>query len=337
MLPNFSYIRPASLAEALDHLAAPGARAHAGGTDLLGCLRDRVFDARLVVSLGGLAELRGISTARDGSLRIGALTRIADVAAHPEIAGQYSALAHAADAVASPQIRHQGTIGGNLCQRPRCWYFRGDFDCARKGGDVCYAMAGENQRHALFGAGACLAVHPSDTATALVALRARASIAGRRGARSVDLESFFVLPDEDMAKENVLQPDEILTEIVVPSPPAGFVSAFRKVRTRGAFDFALASLAVGLAIRQGRVEAPRIVLGAAALKPWRAVEAEQALAGARLNAKTIALAANAAVRNATPLEENAYKIPMFRGLVLEVRREGGATAGPGSARSRCRS
>jgi xanthine dehydrogenase YagS FAD-binding subunit len=318
MLPNFSYIRPASLAEALDQLAAPGARAHAGGTDLLGCLRDRVFDARVVVSLGGLRELRGISTVAGGALRIGALTTIAEVAAHPVVVERCTALAHAADAVASPQIRHQGTIGGNLCQRPRCWYFRGDFDCTRKGGQICYAMAGEHQRHAVFGAGACLAVHPSDTATALVALGARANIAGRGGARSVDLESFFLLPDEDMAKENVLQPDEILTDVVVPPPPPGFVSAFRKVRTRGAFDFALASVAAGLAVRQGRVEAPRIVLGAAALKPWRAVEAEKILAGARLDAKTIALAANAAVRGAAPFDGNAYKIPMFRGLVLEL-------------------
>jgi xanthine dehydrogenase YagS FAD-binding subunit len=318
MLPNFSYIRPANLGEALDQLAAPGARAHAGGTDLLGCLRDRVFDARVVVSLGGLAELRGLSTARDGSLRIGALTTVAELAQHPVVVERYTALAHAADAVASPQIRNQGTVGGNLCQRPRCWYFRGDFDCTRKGGQVCYAMAGEHQRHAVFGAGACLAVHPSDTATALVALGARANIAGRTGTRSVDLESFFLLPDEDMTKENVLEAGEILTDVVVPPPPAGFASAFRKVRTRGAFDFALASLAVGLGVRQGRIEGPRVVLGAAALKPWRAIEAEKVLAGARLDAKTITLAANAAVRGAAPLEENAYKVPMFRGLVLEA-------------------
>jgi xanthine dehydrogenase YagS FAD-binding subunit len=318
MLPNFSYIRPASLTEALDHLSAPGAHAHAGGTDLLGCLRERVFDARLVVSLGGLAELRGISTSPDGSLRIGALTTIADVAAHPLVNERYAALAHAAQAVASPQIRNQGTIGGNLCQRPRCWYFRGDFDCVRKGGDTCYAMAGENQLHAIFGAGACLAVHPSDTATALVALGARVSIAGRRGTRRVEMESFFVLPDEDVTKENVLQAGEILTEIVVPPPPAGFVSAYRKVRTRGAFDFALASLAVGVSVRQGRIAEPRVVLGAAALKPWRAAEAEKALAGARLDERTIALAASAAVRGAVPLEENDYKIPMFRGLVHDV-------------------
>jgi xanthine dehydrogenase YagS FAD-binding subunit len=318
MLPNFSYIRPTSLSEAVDQLAAPGARAHAGGTDLVGCLRDRVFDARLVVSLTRVPELRGVSTAPDGALRIGALTTIAEIAGHPLVTETYAALANAAASVATPQIRNQGTIGGNLCQRPRCWYFRGDFPCARKGGDTCYAMGGENQQHAIFGATTCLAVHPSDTATAIVALGARVTIAGRRGTRSVPAESFFVLPDEDMTKENVLQPGEILTEIVIPPPPVGFVSVYRKVRTRGAFDFALASLAVGLSFKQGRIDAPRVVLGAAALKPWRAADAEKVLAGARLDAKTIALAASAAVKSATALEQNDYKIPMFRGLVQEV-------------------
>jgi xanthine dehydrogenase YagS FAD-binding subunit len=319
MLPNFSYIRPTSLSDAVTQLAAPGARAHAGGTDLVGCLRDRVFDARLVVSLGGVRELRGIAVTPDGALRVGALTTIAEVAADRFVRDRYTALAAAASLVASPQIRNQGTIGGNLCQRPRCWYFRGDFDCARKGGQTCYAMGGENRHHAVFGATTCLAVHPSDTATALVALGARVTIAGRRGTRTVPLESFFLLPDEDMMKENVLQPGEVLTEIVVPPPPAGFVSVYRKVRTRGAFDFALAALAVGLSFtKQGRVESPRIVLGAAALKPWRAADAEKALAGARLDAKTIAAVAAAAVKGATPLEHNEYKIPMFRGLVREV-------------------
>jgi xanthine dehydrogenase YagS FAD-binding subunit len=318
MVPNFNYIRPATLSEAVERLSSPGARAHAGGTDLLGCLRDRVCDAPLVVSLSRIQELRGISTSGDGSLRIGALTTIADVAAHPIVNQKYAALASAAASVATPQIRNQGTIGGNLCQRPRCWYFRGDLQCVRKGGDTCYAMGGENQYHAIFGASTCLAVHPSDTATALVALGARATIAGRRATRTVPLESFFVLPDEDATRENVLQPGEILTEILVPPPPADFVSAYRKVRTRGSWDFALASLAVAFSFKQGRVDGPRIVLGAAALKPWRATDAEKILTGARLDARTIALAANAAVKGGTALERNDYKIPMFKGLVQEV-------------------
>jgi xanthine dehydrogenase YagS FAD-binding subunit len=318
MLPNFSYSGPTSLSEAIEQLSRPGARAHAGGTDLLGCLRDDVFEAKVVVSLRRIPELRGIASTRDGSLRIGALTTIAEVASHPLVSQKYAALAQAAASVATPQIRNQGTLGGNLCQRPRCWYFRGDFDCARKGGGTCYAMEGENQQHAIFGGTTCLAVHPSDTATALVALGARVNIAGRRGTRAVPLESFFLLPDESMLKENVLQPGEVLTEIVVPPAPAGFVSTYRKVRPRGAFDFALTALGVGLTMTQGRVQAPRIVLGAAALKPWRATAAERVLAGQRLEPESIARAALAAVEGAVPLEQNGYKIPMFRGLVQEV-------------------
>src|SRR5574338_1385393 len=150
MLPNFTYIRPTTLDEAVEHLSAPGARAHAGGTDLLGCLRDRVFDARLVVSLGRIPQLRGISATTDGGLRIGALTTIAGVAAHPVVTRKYAALAGAATTVASPQIRNQGTIGGNLCQRPRCWYFRlEEVNCLKKGGSECYAVSGENKYNAI--------------------------------------------------------------------------------------------------------------------------------------------------------------------------------------------
>jgi xanthine dehydrogenase YagS FAD-binding subunit len=317
MLPNFSYIRPDALGDALAQLALPGARACAGGTDLMGCLRDRVFDARVVVSLGRLPGLHGIAAAADGGLRIGALTTLAEIAAHPIVRQQYTALASAAAVVGTPQIRHQGTIGGNLCQRPRCWYFRGDFDCLRTGGDTCSAMGGENQQHAIFGAAACLAVHPSDTATALAALDARVVIAGRHGARTVPLDAFFAVPD-DVTREHVLEPGELLTEVLVPAPRAGFISVFRKVRPRGAFDFALASLAVGLMRRQGRIESPRIVLGAAALRPWRATDAETVLSGARLEPRTIARAADAAVKGAVPAGENDYKIPMFRGLVQDV-------------------
>jgi xanthine dehydrogenase YagS FAD-binding subunit len=317
MLPNFSYVRPNTLAEAVKQLAAPGAKLHAGGTDLVGCLRDRVFEAQKVVSLSRLNDLRGIGE-EGGGLRIGALTTIAEVARHPVVNQKYAALAKAAAAVASPQLRNQGTIGGNLCQRPRCWYFRGDFHCARKGGDTCYAMQGENQYHAIFGASTCLAVHPSDTATALVALGARVNVTGPRGSRTVPLESFFVLPEQDMTKENVLEPGEILTEVLVPAPPADFVSTYRKVRARGSWDFALASLAVALSFKQGKVETARMALGAAALTPWRAKDAEKLLVGSKVDPKTIGLAAAAAVKGAAPLEHNGYKVAMFRGLVEEV-------------------
>jgi xanthine dehydrogenase YagS FAD-binding subunit len=317
MVPNFSYVRPTTLAQAIGQLGAPDVKVLAGGTDLLGCLRDRVHDAKTVVSLTRVAELRGITDAGAG-LRIGALTTIAEVARHPVVNEKYGALARAAAAVGSPQLRNQGTIGGNLCQRPRCWYFRGDFPCVRKGGDTCFAMEGESQYHCILGGSSCLMVHPSDTATALVALGARATIAGPGGRRTVPLESFFVLPEQDTTKENVLGAGDILTEVVIPAPPAGFASTYRKVRARGAWDFALASLAVALSFKQGKVDTARVILGAAAPIPWRAAEAEKVLAGSRLDQKTIGLAAAAAVKGAVPLKQNAYKVAMFRGLVQEV-------------------
>jgi len=172
-----------------------------------------------------VTELRGVSTAADGALRIGALTTVAEVAVHPIVTQKYVALANAAASVATPQIRNQGTIGGNLCQRPRCWYFRGDFDCARKGGDTCYAMGGENQQHAIFGAGGCLAVHPSDTATALVALGARVTVAGPRRPRTVPLESFFLLPERNLTKENALETGE-LAENVLHTHPQNVTGGF---------------------------------------------------------------------------------------------------------------
>ena len=318
MLPNFSYVRPTSLAEAITHLAAPGTSVLAGGTDLLGCLRDRTFDVRKVVSLRRVNALRGIAVDAGAGLRVGALTTLAEVARHPIVNERYTALAQAAESVASPQLRNQGTMGGNLCQRPRCWYFRGDFHCVRKGGDTCYAMGGENQYHCIFGGSACLMVHPSDTATALVALGAQANLAGPRGSRTVPLDSFFVLPEQDATKENVLEAGEILTEVTVPTPPAGFVSTYRKVRARGAWDFALAGVAVALSFKQGKVDTARVVLGAAAPIPWRAKDAEKALVGSRLDPKTIGLVADAAIKGAAPLEQNNYKLAMFRGALQEV-------------------
>lgn len=317
MIKNFRYVRPQTLDEALTRLAEPGAAAHAGGTDLLGCLRDGVYDVETVVSLTQIRALRGIrSTGSD--LRIGPLTPLADVARHPVVREKYAALAQAAAAVGSPQLRNQGTLGGNLCQRPRCWYFRGDFACLRKGGDRCYAVGGEDQYHCVFGGGPCFMVHPSDTATALVALGARVTVAGPRLPRTIPLESFYVLPQRDFTKENILQPGELVTEVVIPAPASGSVSAYRKVRARASWDFALAAVAVALSFTPESVSAARVVLGAAAPVPWRAERAERALVGSRLDAPAITRAAAAAVDGATPMGQNGYKVPMLRGLTQEV-------------------
>jgi len=317
MLSPFAYVRPASLDEALRHLRAEGARVSAGGSDLLGCLRDGVFPCSTMVSIAGLEELKGITEGRDGSLRIGALTRIADVARHPLIAERYRVLAQAASEVASPQLRNQGTIGGNLCQRPRCWYFRGDFHCLRKGGTTCFALAGENQYHCVLGGARCYIVHPSDTAPALMALEARVGIAGSDGTRTVPMDEFYLLPSADVQREAALEPGEIVTEVVLPPPVAGTRSSYRKVRARRSWDFALAGVALALQFDGRRVRGGRVVLSGAAPVPWRAREAEAIVAGRQLDAATCREAAAAAMRDARPLKRNGYKIPLFTGLLEE--------------------
>jgi len=320
MLPDFEFQRPSSVTDALEHMRSAGAVLHAGGTDLLGCLRDGVFSASKVVSLSGIEQLHGLRATRDGGLRIGALKTLAEIAADPLIGERYAALAQAAASAASPQLRNQGTIGGNICQRPRCWYFRGDYHCLRKGGDTCYAVAGENHYHCIFGGSGCYIVHPSDTAPALLALGASLRITSRRGSRLVPLESFFLLPADDVRRENVLEPGELIAEVVLPPIANGQRSVYRKVRERGAWDFALAGLAAVVTLSGDRVERASLVLSGVAPKPWRAVDAERVLAGDRLDGDSIARAAEASVTGAQPLKHNRYKVDLVRGLVEETLR-----------------
>jgi xanthine dehydrogenase YagS FAD-binding subunit len=315
MVPSFSYIRPDSLAEAIAYLALEGARVHAGGTDLLGCLRDRVFDVSTVVSIAGIKELKGIEATSAGGLRIGSLTTIAEVARHPVIRSKYPVLSMAAAEVASPQLRNQGTIGGNLCQKPRCWYYRGEFNCLRKGGDRCYAVEGQNAYHCIFGGDNCFIVHPSDTAPALVALQASVVIAGPNGRRTVAVENFHMPPAVDYRSETVLEPAEIITEIVLPPPAEGLRSSYRKVRARRAWDFALAGVALAIVFSGEQAVDSHLVLSGAAPVPWRCTGAEEILKGRRLDHERAAMAAAAAVKNAEPMEQNEYKIALFRGLI----------------------
>lgn len=318
MLPAFTHVRAASVADAVRRLAAPDARLQAGGTDLLGCLRDGVFATRTVVSLGGLQDLRGIGAAPAGGVRIGALTTHAEIASNPLLVEKYRALAQASASVASPQLRNQGTLGGNLCQRPRCWYFRGEFHCLRKGGDTCYALGGENQNHAVLGGGACVFVHPSDTAPALIALGARVRIAGPGGSRVVPLDGFFVGPDKAITRETILERNEIVTEILLPPAPAGLQSSYRKVRARGAWDFALAGIALALVVKDGRVQQARVAFSGVAPVPWRSEAVEKAITGQAITPSLAAAAAAAGVKGAVALEKNEYKIPLLEGAITEA-------------------
>lgn len=321
MLPTFSYVKPASIGEAIRELSTPGARVHAGGTDLLGCLRDRVLTASKLVSLSGLAELHGVSELPNGGLRIGALTTLAEVEAHSVVRARFAALSAAAGAAASPQLRNQGTVGGNLCQRPRCWYYRGDFPCARKGGDTCYAKEGENQLHAILGGDACVMVHPSDTAPALLALDASVRLLGPGGSRTVALDAFFVPPSKDHTRETVVEANELLTEILLPPPPAGAVSTYRKLRARGAWDFALAGAAVVVGLKGQKIAHARVVLSGVAPVPWRAPAVEKELVGHDFSEGRIERAAQQAGVGATPLSGNAYKVALARGAVMEALSE----------------
>lgn len=316
MLPAFAYARPRNLAEAVRELASPGARLHAGGTDLLGCLRDGIFTAGKVVSLRKVTEGREITETSGGGLRLGALVPVAEIASSPLVRERFPGLARAAADVASPQLRHQGTLGGNLCQRPRCWYYRGDFHCLKKGGDLCYALDGENRYHAIFGGGPCFIVHPSDTAPMLLALDATLRLLGPDGERRLPLGEFFQLPSENLAGENALAPGELVAEVEIPAH-SGWRSSYRKVRERGAWDFALASVALALRMEGQTVAEARVVLGGVAPIPWRSKAAEARLTGRPLDAGTAREAAAAAAEGAAPLAQNGYKVALVRGTVEE--------------------
>jgi xanthine dehydrogenase YagS FAD-binding subunit len=317
MLPKFNHVRPKTVNEALSVLNDRPSLVHGGGTDLLGCLREGIFTADTVVSLSAIDELKGIRQASDGGLRIGALTTVAEVASSETVAAKYAGLAEAASEVASPQLRNQGTIAGNLCQKPRCWYYRGDFDCLRKGGDLCYAVEGQNQYHCIFGGDMCYIVHPSDTAPALAAFGAVCRVSGPMTSRSVAVESLHVPPTEDPQRETVLGPDEIVTEIVLPAPAPGLRSSYRKVRTRGAWDFAIAGAALALVFDGDTVKSARIFLSGAAPIPWRSKATEDVITGTTLDDATIASAAAATVEGAEPMQHNGYKVPLFEGMMKE--------------------
>ncbi len=290
----------------------------AGGIDLLDLMKEDLLAAGMLINLHEIPGLDAIAEEPDGSLRVGPMVTLAHLAEHPMVRRRYSALFDAVHSSASPQIRNVATLGGNLLQRPRCWYFRAvEHHCLRKGGDHCFALVGENQYHAIFGNGYCAIVHPSTAATALVALGARIELTNAQGAvRGVLLEEFFVPPERDIERENDLRAHEILTAILLPRIKTGVRMAHLKQGEKDSFDWPLADVAVVLDLDStGRCEHAAIVLGAAAPVPYRAKGAEAALVGKRLERDVAEQAANAAVKDATPLSKNAYKVPLFATLV----------------------
>jgi xanthine dehydrogenase YagS FAD-binding subunit len=314
----FAYHLATSLDDALMQLTRPRTMAVGGGTDLLVTIEERLAEPETVVDVRRLAESLSIGHADDGGLRIGAAVRLADVAAHPTIRERYPALALACEQVGTPAIREMATLGGNLCQRPRCWYFRRNVPCLKNGGDGCPAREGENQYLAILEGGPCFIVHPSDPAVALVALDAAIEVASARGRRDVAAADFFVLPRERMDRETVLADDELVIGIRLPEASAGGVQRYVKLMQRAAWDFALVSLC---AVRRADGDV-RLVLGGVSPRPYRVYTSveEEATSGG-LDEETIAGLADRALLDAMPLSRNAYKLDLAASLLRDAIRE----------------
>jgi len=310
----FEYANPTTKQEAVALLGNRWGEAEvlAGGTDLLSLMKNYVAAPKRLVNIKGLAELKGIRSTADGVV-IGALTTLQELHDDKTIHDAFHGLAHAAGGVSSPQIRNMGTVGGDLCQRPRCWYFRNGFGLlARDESGRALVPRGDNRYHAIFGGGPTYFVHPSSLAPMLIALDAKARIFGPNGQREVTLADFFVAPKGDAERENVLQPNEILTEIVLPAGARGTATATYEVRQKMALDWPLATASVALRLSGGTVSRARIVMGHVAPVPWPATEAAAWLEGKSVTPETAAQAAEAAVRGAKPLSRNKYKVQLAR-------------------------
>jgi xanthine dehydrogenase YagS FAD-binding subunit len=314
----FEYISPRDLRQASELLGNDYNRAKllAGGIDLLSEMKERIIEPDRVVNLKSVPGLNTLQANARG-LRLGALVTLTEIEQNTGIRRAYTALAQAAESVASPQIRNVGTVGGNLCQRPRCWYYRDEgIVCIKKGGSKCYAAEGENKYNAILGGGPSYIVHPSDCAPALVALNAKVTIAGPGGkTRQVPLEQFFILPRQNVFRENVLQPNEIVTQIDVPTLAAGTRSTYLKFKERDSMDWALSAVAAAIRMRNGVASDVRIVLGGVAPIPWRSKEAEAVLRGKAVTPALADRAAEAALADAKPLADNGYKVPLTKVLI----------------------
>jgi xanthine dehydrogenase YagS FAD-binding subunit len=323
VMPAFELYQPASIDAALELLDRHGSSAWilAGGLDSFDWLKDRIKRPSLVIDLSAIAELKGIRQRGDG-LEIGAMTTLTEVVRHPLINERYSILLKAAEAAASPQIRNQGTIGGNVTQDTRCWYYRAGWSCYRAGGNICYAdtPTAINREHAILGADRCVAVNPSDTSPALIALEAEMVIRSRDGERIVAAEDYFVGPGTDITRMTVLRGGELLTAIRLPGTWAGAQFYFEKVADRNVWDFPLVNVAAAAVMSGDTVTRMRIAVNGVAPTPLRLAAVENAVRGKRRDEATAAAAGELAIAGAAPLHHNAYKVPLLRNLVKRAVR-----------------
>src|SRR5216117_1365117 len=329
VMPVFELFQPVSIDDAIKLLDRHGTDAWvlAGGLDSMDWLKDRIKRPKVVVDLSQVAELKGVRDV-NGGLEIGAMTPLTEVVHHPVVKEKFGLLMQAAELVASPQIRNQGTIGGNVSQDTRCWYYRGGWNCYRAGGNICYAdtPTAVNREHAIFDADRCVAVNPSDTAPALVALDATMVIRGPKGERTVAAEDYWIGPGIDITRMNVLAQNELLTAIRIPATMAGAQFYFEKVRDRQVWDFPLVNVAAAIKPNGANIGEARLVVNAVAATPRRLKNVETAIMGKPRNEETAKMAGDLAVQGAQTLRHNGYKVPLMRNLVKRAVRgsEGGA-------------
>ena len=316
----FAYARPKAVTEALE-LARGGATVMAGGTDLLGLMKDGILSPERIVDIRELEPLRGWGRTKGKGLRIGALVPLAELETSTELAKLLPIVGEALRPAATLQLRTMGTLGGNLLQRNRCWYFRDEaYPCWLKGGVRCFAVDGDNRLHAILGAEECVAVAPSDLAPALIAHDATVSLTGARGSRTMPLSDLFVVPHGRVRREHAVTSDELIVEVRVPENALARRGAFEKAMERKTWSFAQVSAAVSVKIIGGAIRDARIVLGGVAPVPWRARDAEKLLEGRALDDAACQAAADAALENAEPLKDNGYKVPLARELVRRTLR-----------------
>ncbi len=313
-MKRFTHIYAKSVSDAIALLSQEGALVVAGGADLLRLMKVRHMTPPLLVNISRISDLRFLQD--DGAgLRIGATTAISDLADSHSVQERFPGLAAAAGEVATPQIRNMGTVAGDILQRPWCLYFRAQFPCFRNGGSQCYAAVGENKFNAILGGQRSFIVHPSDLGPALMAHDASIALQSPRGQRALALDDFFIGPEISVTRENVLAPDEIVTELRVPERFAGGQGVYLKIRERDSWDHALVSVAAVAKLDGGAVKAIGIVLGGVAPVPWRAAEAEKLLAGKTVDESLASDAGDAAVAGARPLKHNSFKVTMARNMV----------------------
>lgn len=290
----------------------------AGGTDLLDEIKNEIIEPETIINLSAIPGLSYIKKTDKGT-RIGALVKVTDLAENSQISKDYPVLHEAALSLATPQLRNVGTVGGNICQRPRCWYYRDpQIKCRKKGGTRCYATRGKNRYHAIFGGSTCHIVFPSDLAPALISLNAEVTLSTAKGDKSIPLDEFYTLPRVNVRRENILKPNELVKEIRVPPPKKGSKSTYFKLKERGTWDFALVSVAVNGTISGGTVKDIRIVMGGVAPIPWRLDKAEKLIKGKAATEKVVRDAVNVAMADAKPLTENAYKIDLAEATVANT-------------------